>query len=81
MLESNEFIERIRCRHFRSGFTGPSATGKLDGVELKFWAAQTSNKIPETVAKNFEKATGAKVTIETIPDNYEQNVQTKRHHR
>ena len=55
----------------------PSATGKLDGVELKFWAAQTSNKIPETVAKNFEKATGAKVTIETIPDNYEQNVQTK----
>ena len=55
----------------------PSATAKLDGVELKMWAAQTSNKIPAKVIEGFEKATGAKVSVETIPDPYEQNVQTK----
>ncbi|WP_216404850.1 ABC transporter substrate-binding protein [Arcanobacterium phocae] len=55
----------------------PAATNKLDGTELTIWAAQTSNKIPAKVAEEFEKATGAKVKIETIPDNYESNVQTK----
>ncbi|AZR01404.1 ABC transporter substrate-binding protein [Trueperella pyogenes] len=55
----------------------PEATAKLDGTTLKIWAAQSSNKIPAGVAKEFEKATGAKVEIVTIPDGYEQNVLTK----
>lgn len=55
----------------------PSATDKLDGVELTFWAAQSSAKIPQNVVKAFQEATGAKVSIVTIPDPYEQGVQTK----
>lgn len=55
----------------------PMATDKLDGVKLTIWAAQSSNKIPANVAKGFEAATGAKVEIVTIPDPYEQGVQTK----
>ena len=55
----------------------PEATAKLDGVELTMWVAQNSNKIPVKVAEDFQKATGAKVNLETIPDPYEQNVQTK----
>lgn len=55
----------------------PSATQKLDGVELTMWVAQNSNKIPVKVVNDFEKATGAKVKLETIPDPYEQNIQTK----
>jgi raffinose/stachyose/melibiose transport system substrate-binding protein len=55
----------------------PAATQKLDGVELKFWVAQASNKVPQKVIDGFEKETGAKVTVETIPDPYEQTVQTK----
>ncbi len=55
----------------------PKATTKLDGVKLTMWVAQNSNKIPEKVVKDFQKATGAEVKLETIPDPYEQNVQTK----
>ncbi|MFC5370500.1 ABC transporter substrate-binding protein [Arcanobacterium bovis] len=55
----------------------PATDTKLDGVELTIWAAQTSNKIPLKVVADFEKATGAKVKVQTIPDNYESNVQTK----
>lgn len=55
----------------------PSETTKLDGVTLTFWAAQNSNKTPVKVISDFEKATGAKIKLETIPDNYESNVQTK----
>lgn len=55
----------------------PAATQKLDGVTLKFWAAQNSNKIPLKVVEGFEKATGAKIDVQTIPDPYEQNIQTK----
>lgn len=55
----------------------PAATDGLDGVELTFWAAQSSAEIPATVVKAFEEATGAKVSIITIPDPYEQGVQTK----
>ncbi len=55
----------------------PEATAKLDDVTLTIWAAQSSNTIPEGVAKGFEEATGAKVEIVTIPDGYEQNLQTK----
>ncbi|SPT54440.1 carbohydrate ABC transporter substrate-binding protein, CPR_0540 family [Actinomyces bovis] len=55
----------------------PKATDKLEGVKLTVWAAQSSNKIPAKVAQAFEAATGAKVEIVTIPDPYEQGVQTK----
>lgn len=50
----------------------PTATQKLDGVELTMWVAQNSNKIPVKVVSDFEKATGATVKLETIPDPYEQ---------
>ncbi|WP_199176308.1 ABC transporter substrate-binding protein [Actinomyces qiguomingii] len=55
----------------------PSPTGKLDGVTLTFWAAQSSAEIPKDVVAAFTKTTGAKVEIVTIPDPYEQTVQTK----
>lgn len=55
----------------------PSPMAKLDGVTLTIWAAQSSNKTPQSVIDGFEKATGAKVNVVTIPDPYEQGVQTK----
>ncbi|MDD7554258.1 ABC transporter substrate-binding protein [Schaalia hyovaginalis] len=55
----------------------PNATAPLNGTTLKIWAAQTSNKIPTKVIEDFEKATGGKVEVVTVPDNYESNVQTK----
>lgn len=57
--------------------TWPAATDKLDGVELTLWAAQSSAAIPQKVVDAFSKATGATVNIVTIPDPYEQGVQTK----
>jgi raffinose/stachyose/melibiose transport system substrate-binding protein len=66
---------------------GSSATGgpvewadpttKLDGVQLTIWAAQNSSTVPEKVVDAFEKATGASVEIVTIPDPYEQSIQTR----
>lgn len=53
----------------------PSA--KLDGVTLTIWAAQNSNTFPKQVVSAFEKKTGATVKVVTIPDPYEQSVQTK----
>ncbi|MET3565967.1 carbohydrate ABC transporter substrate-binding protein, CUT1 family [Leifsonia sp. 98AMF] len=55
----------------------PAQDTKLDGVDLTIWAAQNSNKTPESVITGFEKLTGAKVKVVTIPDPYEQGVQTK----
>ncbi|PSK97864.1 carbohydrate ABC transporter substrate-binding protein (CUT1 family) [Haloactinopolyspora alba] len=55
----------------------PEPTADLDGVTLTLWAAQNSTTIPEQVTAAFEKATGAKVEIVTIPDPYEQSVQTR----
>ncbi|MFH8252680.1 ABC transporter substrate-binding protein [Microbacterium sp. B2969] len=55
----------------------PAQDAKLDGVTLTIWAAQNSNKVPESVVKGFEKLTGATVDVVTIPDPYEQGVQTK----
>lgn len=52
-------------------------TADLSGVELTVWAAQSTVTVPEEVAAAFEKATGAEVTIEVIPDSYESNVQTR----
>jgi raffinose/stachyose/melibiose transport system substrate-binding protein len=53
----------------------PSA--KLDGVKLTIWAAQNSNTVPKAVVAAFQQATGATVEVVTVPDPYEQSVQTK----
>ncbi|MBR7742048.1 carbohydrate ABC transporter substrate-binding protein [Phycicoccus sp. BSK3Z-2] len=55
----------------------PEATADLAGTELTIWAAQNSNTVPEAVVAAFEEATGASVEVETIPDPYEQSVQTR----
>ncbi|KJK46881.1 sugar-binding protein [Lentzea aerocolonigenes] len=64
-----------------TGATGavswPDPTASLSGVKLTIWAAQNSNTVPEQVVAAFEKATGADVNVVTIPDPYEQGVQTK----
>lgn len=57
--------------------TWPDPLAKLDGVKLTMWAAQNSNTVPKKVVESFEKATGATVDIVTIPDPYEQSIQTK----
>jgi raffinose/stachyose/melibiose transport system substrate-binding protein len=55
----------------------PDPATSLNGVKLTVWAAQNSNTVPEQVVAAFEKATGADVDVVTIPDPYEQGVQTK----
>jgi raffinose/stachyose/melibiose transport system substrate-binding protein len=55
----------------------PAETARLDGTTLTIWAAQNSNTVAKTVVADFEAATGAKVNIVTIPDPYEQSLQTK----
>jgi raffinose/stachyose/melibiose transport system substrate-binding protein len=55
----------------------PTETARLDGTTLTIWAAQNSNTVAKTVVADFEAATGAKVNIVTIPDPYEQSLQTK----
>jgi ABC-type glycerol-3-phosphate transport system substrate-binding protein len=60
-----------------SATTWADPTAKLDGVKLTIWAAQNSNTMPSKVVAGFEQATGAKVEVVTIPDPYEQGIQTK----
>lgn len=55
----------------------PAQDADLSGTTLTIWAAQNSNTVPDSVVKGFEKLTGAKVDVVTIPDPYEQSVQTK----
>ncbi|GAA2633832.1 ABC transporter substrate-binding protein [Paractinoplanes durhamensis] len=55
----------------------PAPDTKLDGVKLTIWAAQNSNTVPTKVIDGFQKATGATVQVVTIPDPYEQGIQTK----
>jgi raffinose/stachyose/melibiose transport system substrate-binding protein len=55
----------------------PAQDAKLEGVTLTIWAAQNSNKTADSVITGFEKLTGAKVKVVTIPDPYEQGIQTK----
>jgi raffinose/stachyose/melibiose transport system substrate-binding protein len=57
--------------------TWPDPTTKLDGVKLTIWAAQNSNTVPKKVIEGFQQATGATVQVLTIPDPYEQSIQTK----
>ncbi|MBA2949431.1 ABC transporter substrate-binding protein [Streptomyces himalayensis] len=52
-------------------------TAKLDGVKLTMWTAQNTVNAPQQVIDAFEKATGAEVDTQAIPDLYEQNVPTK----
>ncbi|NEC88593.1 ABC transporter substrate-binding protein [Streptomyces sp. SID12501] len=52
-------------------------TARLDGVKLTMWTAQNTLNAPKQVIDAFEKATGAKVETQAIPDLYEQNVPTK----
>lgn len=55
----------------------PAQDTDLTGTTLTIWAAQNSNTVPDSVVAGFEKLTGAKVDVVTIPDPYEQSVQTK----
>lgn len=55
----------------------PAQDADLSGTTLTIWAAQNSNTVPDSVVDGFEKLTGAKVDVVTIPDPYEQSVQTK----
>lgn len=55
----------------------PDATADLSGVSLTIWAAQNSNTVPAAVAAAFEEATGASIDVVTIPDPYEQGIQTR----
>lgn len=52
-------------------------TADLSGVSLTLWAAQSSSTVPEAVVAEFEEATGASVDVVTIPDPYEQGIQTR----
>lgn len=55
----------------------PAQDTDLTGTTLTIWAAQNSNTAPEAVVAGFEELTGAEVEVVTIPDPYEQGVQTK----
>jgi raffinose/stachyose/melibiose transport system substrate-binding protein len=55
----------------------PAQDADLAGTTLTVWAAQNSNTVPESVIAGFEALTGAEVEVVTIPDPYEQGVQTK----
>lgn len=55
----------------------PEPTADLEGVTLTLWAAQSSNTVADQVVAAFEAETGATVEVVTIPDPYEQGVQTR----
>ncbi|HEX2143414.1 MAG TPA: ABC transporter substrate-binding protein [Glycomyces sp.] len=55
----------------------PAQDADLSGTTLTIWAAQNSNTVPDSVIAGFEELTGAQVEVVTIPDPYEQGVQTK----
>ena len=71
------------CSDATSGSTGAAPTGSvnatasLKGVKLTMWVAQNSVGEPKQAIDAFEKATGAVVSTEVIPDPYESNVPTK----
>ncbi|WP_030159557.1 ABC transporter substrate-binding protein [Glycomyces sp. NRRL B-16210] len=55
----------------------PAQDADLSGTTLTIWAAQNSNTVPDSVIAGFEELTGAEVEVVTVPDPYEQGVQTK----
>ncbi|MBE4735835.1 MULTISPECIES: ABC transporter substrate-binding protein [Streptomyces] len=60
-----------------TGRTAVDPTARLDGVKLTMWTAQNTVGAPRQVIDAFEKATGAEVETQAIPDPYESNVPTK----
>lgn len=71
------------CSDPGSGDTAPGPVAWADqdtdltGTTLTVWAAQNSNTVPDSVIAGFTDLTGAKVDVVTIPDPYEQGIQTK----
>lgn len=59
------------------GGAWPDQDADLTGTTLTLWAAQNSNAIPDSVVEGFSELTGATVDVVTIPDPYEQGIQTK----
>lgn len=57
--------------------TWPDQGADLTGTTLTIWAAQNSSETADSVIEGFEAATGANVEVQTIPDPYEQGIQTK----
>ncbi|MDX3714471.1 ABC transporter substrate-binding protein [Streptomyces europaeiscabiei] len=57
--------------------TAVDPTARLDGVKLTMWTAQNTVTAPGQVIDAFEKATGAEVETQPVPDPYESNVPTK----
>lgn len=55
----------------------PDPEADLSGVSLTMWAAQSSANAADQVVEAFEAQTGASVEVVTIPDPYEQGVQTR----
>lgn len=55
----------------------PDPTADLSGTTLTLWAAQSSNTVADQVVEAFEDETGAEVEVVTIPDPYEQGIQTR----
>jgi raffinose/stachyose/melibiose transport system substrate-binding protein len=55
----------------------PAENTNLKGTTLTLWAATNDTPIPKSVVAGFEKLTHATVKVVTIPDPYEQSVQTK----
>lgn len=60
-----------------SSSTWPAENTNLKGTTLTLWAATNDTPIPKSVVAGFEKLTHATVKVVTIPDPYEQSVQTK----
>lgn len=60
-----------------SAVSWPKATKNLKGVTLTFWSSPQANKIPTKVISDFERDTGAKIELTTIPEEYENNARTK----
>ncbi|MDY0891676.1 ABC transporter substrate-binding protein [Frigoribacterium sp. CFBP9030] len=55
----------------------PEQDADLTGTTLTVWAAQSTAETADSVIEGFEALTGATVEVETIPDPYEQGVQTR----
>ncbi|MET7476598.1 carbohydrate ABC transporter substrate-binding protein [Streptomyces sp. NPDC005648] len=71
------------CSDSTAGTTGAAPSGSVDptaslkGVSLTMWVAQNSVAEPKQAIDAFEKATGARITTQVVPDPYESNVPTK----
>ncbi|MEU1519872.1 carbohydrate ABC transporter substrate-binding protein [Streptomyces sp. NPDC005811] len=76
-------VTATACSDSTGASTGAAPTGSVDataslkGVKLTMWVAQNSVNEPKQAIEAFEKATGATITTEVIPDPYESNVPTK----